>query len=151
MRKALIAAIVAAALFAVGAFAAEFTLNADDVASGEAPVDACASAATVAWSTTTAVGTDGEFMATGATITFTQTTPSPTAPTPDNGSCAGQQATIAVGLDTVDDPADSVDSYSDFDCTNIAYGVATCSFGPGNLVVSQIEDVSVLAGGTRID
>lgn len=147
MRKALIAAIVAAALFAVGAFAAEFTLNADDVASGEAPVNACASEADVAWSTTSAVGTDGEFMATGATITFTQTTASPTEGD-DTGSCAGQQATIAVGLDQASDD-DTSDVYEDFPCGTIAGGVASCTFSP-SVKVSEIEDVSVLAGGTVI-
>jgi hypothetical protein len=42
MRKAIIAAIVATALFAVGAFAAELTVNSEDVASGSDAVLECA-------------------------------------------------------------------------------------------------------------
>ena len=41
MRKALIAAIVATARFAVGAFAASFAVEAEDVASGSDPVATC--------------------------------------------------------------------------------------------------------------
>jgi hypothetical protein len=47
MRKALIAVIVASALFAVGAFAADFTLTAEDTASGADAVDACTDSVTV--------------------------------------------------------------------------------------------------------
>lgn len=50
MRKWIIAAIVAGALFAVGAFAASFALNAQDVSSGADPVAACSTGtATVQW------------------------------------------------------------------------------------------------------
>lgn len=42
MRKALIAVVVASALFAVGAFAANFAVNSEDVASGADSVTACA-------------------------------------------------------------------------------------------------------------
>jgi hypothetical protein len=47
MRKALIAAAVATALFAVGAFAASFTVRSEDAASGSNPVTNCAASATV--------------------------------------------------------------------------------------------------------
>jgi hypothetical protein len=42
MRKAIIAAIVATALFAVGAFAANFALSADNVSSGSDSIETCA-------------------------------------------------------------------------------------------------------------
>lgn len=42
MRKAIIAAIVASALFAVGAFAANFAVESEDIASGSGAVTACA-------------------------------------------------------------------------------------------------------------
>ena len=47
MRKALIAVITAAVLFAVGAFAADFALTAEDTASGTDAVDACTDTVTV--------------------------------------------------------------------------------------------------------
>jgi opacity protein-like surface antigen len=47
MRKALIAAAVATALFAVGAFAASFDIDAEDIASGSDPVQSCAASAQV--------------------------------------------------------------------------------------------------------
>jgi hypothetical protein len=49
MRKWIIAVIVAGALFAVGAFAASFALNAENVSSGADPVAACGANATVRW------------------------------------------------------------------------------------------------------
>ncbi|MEX0948631.1 MAG: hypothetical protein WD296_07485 [Acidimicrobiia bacterium] len=49
MRKGLIAVIVAGALFAVGAFAATFSLTAEDVSSGADAVTACGTNATVRW------------------------------------------------------------------------------------------------------
>lgn len=47
MRKALIAIAVATALFAVGAFAASFAVNSEDIASGSNPTTNCASDAVV--------------------------------------------------------------------------------------------------------
>lgn len=47
MRKALIAVVVASALFAVGAFAASFTVQSEDIASGSNPVESCATSADV--------------------------------------------------------------------------------------------------------
>jgi hypothetical protein len=49
MRKGLIAVIVAGALFAVGAFAASFSLTAEDVSSGADAVTACGTNASVKW------------------------------------------------------------------------------------------------------
>lgn len=144
MRKALIAAIVATALFAVGAFAADFAVDAEDVASGEADVQPCASSVAVNWTTDTAsdgVGTDGEFMSTGAELTFTEV---------GTDACEDQNATIAVGLDTDAGNDDISDEYVSYDCGAISGGTASCSFTSAPLMVSQIEDVSVLAEGFRI-
>src|SRR5205823_13923015 len=51
MRKWIIAAVVAAALFAIGAFAASFSLTAEDVSSGADAVATCGAnqTATVRW------------------------------------------------------------------------------------------------------
>jgi hypothetical protein len=49
MRKGLIAVIVAGALFAIGAFAASFSLSAEDVSSGADAVAACGANAEIHW------------------------------------------------------------------------------------------------------
>jgi hypothetical protein len=74
MRKWIIAAIVAAALFAIGAFAASFSLNAQDVSSGADAVAACPSgtSAKVTWNvddSNAVVTTTANFIVTGASIT----------------------------------------------------------------------------------
>lgn len=53
MRKVLIASVVALVLFAVGAFAASFMVNSDDIASGEDDVVACAEVVDISWTTGT--------------------------------------------------------------------------------------------------
>ena len=73
MRKGIIAAIVAVALFAVGAFAATFTVTSDEVTSGTDSFSQCAPAVTVDFETGSydggESGTD-DFPVTGATATF---------------------------------------------------------------------------------
>lgn len=71
MRKTLIAAIVASALFAVGAFAAEFTVQSEDVASGSAVVGACADDVQISYTTSTVVAASGDFAVVGAVVRFT--------------------------------------------------------------------------------
>ena len=73
MRKALIAAIVASALFAVGAFAASFTLTPENVASNSAAVGSCADEAVVNFTTSETINTDvnpDDFVVTDITVTF---------------------------------------------------------------------------------
>ena len=53
MRKWIIAAVVAVALFSIGAFAASFTLTAQNVSSGAAPVNTCATQPTGTGNTVT--------------------------------------------------------------------------------------------------
>jgi hypothetical protein len=69
MRKTLIAVIVAAALFAVGAFAASFTVRSEDVASGSNPVAACASEVDITFNEPT-YSLTGVWTSTEATATF---------------------------------------------------------------------------------
>ena len=140
MRKALIASVVAAGLFAVGAFAADFALDSEDVASGSADVGACATDADVDFETDPDA-VDGDFVASAATVTFVEHTPtSGDAP----GSCEGQTAEIAIGVDTDDDANDEVDDYIETTCGLITGGMATCDFDP-SIPVGQIEEVVVLA------
>jgi hypothetical protein len=69
MRKAIIAAIVATALFAVGAFAASFSVQAEDVTSGTNGVDACAAKVDIDF-TTAYNTTDKEWRVTAAVVSF---------------------------------------------------------------------------------
>lgn len=73
MRKILVAAIVGATLFSVGAFAASFDFGAEDVASGADAVESCVTtAATVEWKIDATPAYDGgaaTFAITDADIT----------------------------------------------------------------------------------
>lgn len=141
MRKAIIAAIVASALFAVGAFAADFALTSEDVASGDADVVSCADEADVDFTTADDVSETGEFIATGADIAITER---------EGADCSGQAVRIAVGLDTDADESDTVDDYVEFDCDVVASAASTCEFGEAGLDVSEIEAVSVLIEETPV-
>ena len=74
MRKGIIAAIVAVALFAVGAFAATFTVTSDEVTSGTDSFSQCATGVTVDFATGSYDGSGiaptDDFPVTGATATF---------------------------------------------------------------------------------
>ena len=69
MRKALIAAAVATALFAVGAFAAALSVQSEDVASGSNDVVACAASVDVDFDDPVLVN-DGTWTVDGATVNF---------------------------------------------------------------------------------
>lgn len=144
MRKTLIAAIVASALFAVGAFAAELTINADDVASGEATVSSCASKADlIAWDTTDTVtpasDANTDWQVEGATVELTE----------DEGrNCDGAVVDIAIGSDTNDDG--TTDSWSNGSCTTPASGLTyTCTIDP-TVDVRPVVEVAVLVNGNSL-
>jgi hypothetical protein len=88
MRKALIAAAVATALFAVGAFAASFTLSAEDVASGTDQVKACAQNVTVDFDDDMEYSA-GQWKVETVTVAFLNGT------TPTTG-CAGFDGTLVI-------------------------------------------------------
>src|SRR5262245_48066273 len=77
MRKWIIAAVVAVALFSIGAFAASFTLTADNISSGAAPVGtSCGGPFNVTWTVNTPADavtppTTTNYTVSGATITAT--------------------------------------------------------------------------------
>lgn len=71
MRKALIAAAVATALFAVGAFAASFTVRSEDIASGANDVDRCAANVDITFNDPTPPASPtGDWTVSTATATF---------------------------------------------------------------------------------
>lgn len=92
MRKLLVAVIAAAALFAVGAFAASFTVQSEDIASGSDGVAACAPYVDIDFDDPTA-SSAGEWQVSGATARFYTTTgESPTAAS----ACDGYRAQLAM-------------------------------------------------------
>jgi hypothetical protein len=97
MRKALIAAAVATALFAVGAFAASFAVDSEDIASGSDGVVACADKVLVDFGTPTYDSTTHKWSVNTAVLTF-QTTAG--AADPD---CAGFVATARISTSTAAD------------------------------------------------
>lgn len=144
MRKALIAVIVASALFAVGAFAAQVAINSDDVASGEDAVESCASSANVIGYTTNAdvVGGTGtaDWQATGATIKLVEV---------GGKTCDGAAVDIAIGTDTSVTPDTTAELWTDGSCTPTTDPlVYTCEFPATN--VRPIVEVAVLVNGNSV-
>jgi len=70
MRKALIAVAVATALFAVGAFAASFAVQSEDIASGSNDVAACATNVDVDFDDPVLTPGTGVWTVDGATVSF---------------------------------------------------------------------------------
>ena len=132
MRKALIAAIVATALFAVGAFAANFTTSSEDVASGADSVIACADEVDLKF----APGgwNDDTDLYETASVTASFWNGTEESRTVAN-TCNGLPVTILVDLD------DGTEDESGL--INIAAGTAT--YAPtGGWAVSRIEAAAVL-------
>ena len=93
MRKALIAVAVATALFAVGAFAASFAVNSEDIASGSNPVAACAAQVDVDFAPPAGPDpTTGAWTVANATVTFRNATDGL------ETACAGYDAELALKL-----------------------------------------------------
>jgi hypothetical protein len=139
MRKALIAVIVASALFAVGAFAASFAVNAEDVASGADDVAACAANVDVdfddpTWdgALTAPDGGTGDWKTAGTTIRFYDASATPAL----TSACNGFDLTLRV--ETTGGPITK--EVSDLVVTA---GAADVNFD-APLQVSHINRVSVL-------
>lgn len=132
MRKTLIAAAVATALFAVGAFAASFTTQAEDVASGADSVVACAANVDITFDQPTFVG--GQWVVTSATATFFDSVA-----TSPSAACDAFDAQLAITSDG------AVTTYAD---TTISGGVAT--FALSNLPVGAIDEAAVAVDGAFI-
>lgn len=134
MRKMLTATIVAMVLFAVGAFAASFALQADDVASGADEVQSCATEVNVAFNTPDP--DDLVFLATGATLEYTEISA---------GACSGADAIVRLELT---DENDAVTYLEVFDGELPTSG-GTIDF-TDDIPVEEITGVSVLIDGVEV-
>lgn len=133
MRKVLIAAIVASALFAVGAFAAELTINAEDVASGQDSVDACADEVKVEFDPATWDGTNERYEVPGFVITFY-----------DGGALTNDCDTTG-GAEVVVQTSSGDNEFPDLD---VSAGTLDHSIATGSeIAVSEIDNVAVLVEG----
>jgi len=142
MRKALIAVIVASALFAVGAFAASFTVQSEDIASGANGVDACAELVRITFDEP-ADDVDGAWTVSEVRVRFFDDA----AGTVDGAGCAGFEADLALDLDTTGDGiAESSQDYTNTAVTTTS-GVTTAVFNIGSVEVSQIVGASVVVDG----
>ena len=140
MRKALIAIITASALFAIGAFAANLTTQADNVASGQDAVVACGSAE-VTWttdSTVTTSTTTADWKVTAATVTFT------------GANCEGAAVDLAIGTNSTG--SGTASAWLDLSsCTAVNNGVSNCAIPLADQpFVRQVVDVAVLANGNEV-
>jgi hypothetical protein len=120
MRKILLAAVVATALFAVGAFAATFSVRSEDVASGTNPVTACATNVDIDFGAAS-VSSTGVWTVRSATATF------------DGEGCDGFDAHLAVAPSTT--------------VANARVSGHTASFTFGDTDVASITGASVMVDG----
>ena len=145
LRKALIAVVVASALFAVGAFAAVIgDVNSDNVASGEGEVGSCADEAEVAFTTDPAVtptsGPTTDWNVTDVRVRFKSGGAIAT-------DCQGALVDLALGTNSTGsgEPEAWVDATS---CTAVNAGISDCEV-PAT-AVRPIVEVAVLANGNLI-
>jgi hypothetical protein len=142
MRKALIAAAVATALFAVGAFAASFAVQSEDVASGANDVTACAAQVDVDFADPVLVAGTGAWTVNGATVTFRNASDAAV------NSCGGYGAELALKLGATAGAATySATTYSatvGASATNVSF-----TFSPA-IDVSTIHGASVVVDGKTL-
>ena len=144
MRKALIAGIVASALFAVGAFAAVIgNVNTDNVASGEGEVGSCAPTAEVEFTTDSdviapATGADTDWAVTAATVSL-------------GSGCEGAAVDLAIGNDTVEPVGTGEpNSWTNAGICSETTTAGTFTCPVPNVPVRPIVEVAVLANGNAI-
>jgi hypothetical protein len=131
MRKALIAAAVATALFAVGAFAASLSVQSEDVASGSNAVSACATSVDVDFGTPS-LQTDGTWTVTGATVRFLGGT---------GDGCSEHDARLAV---------DSGAGYVEVGSVQAVSATNDASFSFTAIDVADIVGASVVVDGATL-
>ncbi len=125
MRKALIAAAVATALFAVGAFAASFAVSGEDIASGNDQVQACAPNVKVDFGQPTYVPATKSWTVSSATVSFhANATATATVATCNGGNGVLKITTMAGPGNTP--PANNEAATGTI--TNIAGGTQTVTF-----------------------
>lgn len=135
MRKAIITVAVATALFAVGAFAASFTVQSEDIASGSDGVVACAPYVDIDFDDPVADGA-AEWSVDGATARFyTATGSGATLATTCNGFLA-ELALLAPGVVT--------------DAGNAAISGGAVKFDFTAIPVSAITKASVVVDGKTL-
>ena len=150
MRKAIIAAIVATALFAVGAFAASFTLRAEDVASGSNPVSSCATSVDVDFAKSPNANVGGTWPITGATVTFLSSGGPAT-------TCEPFNASLALDIDTddldttVNDTVEVLDQPINSSGSPVSAVTAVFDLRSLNITADQIVNASVLVDGNYLD
>ena len=142
MRKALIAVITASALFAVGAFAAEFAVDSEQLATGDANVQGCATAADVTFNVGPTIDTSSQdFEVTTVSIAFTERSAN---------SCLNAEVDLAIGLDVTPDDG-TADSWVDAtNCSAVSAAASSCDVTTFVVPVGQVEEVVVLANGILV-
>jgi hypothetical protein len=139
MRKALIAVIVASALFAVGAFAANFAFTAEDIASGQDDVLACATDVEVTFPAATWNNATSKYEVASATFAFLN---GETAAT----DCEGITADLRIQIDDPDVPGDEADS-----TTSLPIGTGGTVTWTNTWEVEDIVGAAVLIEDISID
>ena len=138
MRKVLIGVAIASALFATGAFAANFTVSSEDIASGRNDVVACAARVDVDF-TTTWSDTAQDWLVSAAVVKFypaTGTTPT--------AACGGYGTTVVVGT-AGDASAANGEATVGATATSV-----TVPLSPATLTANAVTRAAVLVDGEEL-
>lgn len=146
MRKVLAITITAAVLFAVGAFAASFSLNAEDVASGSDEVESCADEVEVDFNTTF-VNTANDWDIDSADVDFFKSGSAAT-------TCSGSDVTLVLenASNTVLATYTAADIASDSTATLLPVGgteARVSQVAQASLLIDDVE-ISDALGGTGV-
>lgn len=142
MRKALIGIAVATALFAVGAFAASFAVQSEDIASGSNPVSACADRVDVDF--VTVYDGAGDWTVTGVELTFYD---GPIATAVATADCAGFGANVAVMTSADGLGAPAAKAVGTVGATAAS---TTIALVPATLKASAVTSAAVLVDGKAL-
>jgi hypothetical protein len=143
MRKALIAAAVATALFAVGAFAASFAVQSEDIASGSDDVTACAAQVDIDFADPVLNQATGAWTVANATARFRDGSDALVT------TCGGYAAELALKLGGT--PATAQYSLTTYAATvGAAANNVVFSFGATPIDVTQIHGASLVVDGKTL-
>jgi hypothetical protein len=134
MRKLLLVIAAAMALFTVGAFAASFAVQSEDIASGGNPVVACASNVDIDFNDPQVNSTSGAWEVTGAVVSFRNAADALVT------SCSGFQAELAL---TVSGSTTSVDADNTVGGSSVTFGFSATN-------VENITGASVMVDGKTL-
>ena len=142
MRKMLTATIVAMVLFAVGAFAATFAVNGEDVVSGADAVTQCAETAKVDFTLGAYNATEFDWPVSSVTVTFLDGAGAAT------NNCATTSGPASVATVAIHNTAGGAQVTGTGNVSTSSASITTLSGGP--IYAGEVTEVAVLVDGVSL-